>query len=746
MAFRAYSFLLVLIILIHTCVAVRQQKVITLHVPTTSNGVQDAFDSLLNIKKGNIKQVDIILDEGVHHLSNSVVLNSSHTQNVDKISISSSVKTNPSKISGGLEVPNESWEIHLKTKDKIIWKAPLPLNANVGSISNRLQAWRGDKRLQIARSPLYFYKKVNSTTLWYAPSQVLPKYYDQESVLFVMYESWTASFHQLRQIDTKMNTVTFKTKFNSQWANQASGRRYYIINAIELLDSINEFYIDSIEREMYLCTSIHDNPSSKSSEPVTIAQQIELFHFEGESLANVVKNVDINNLIFSHSAVEIETCLASSCDGQSASFLTTASLHFKYSNNIVVENCKISGLGGYAIWLDRGAAGNIIYNNTIDDLGGGGIRIGEPAANIELANANQVSNNVITNGGHIYQMGCGVLCQNAKDILISSNEISYFRYTGVSTGWTWGYGATLVSNITTAYNHIHHIGLGYLSDMGCVYTLGHQPNSIIRNNLCHDVQSYNYGGWGYYTDEGSRDERFINNIALRTKCAGHHQHYGTDNVLENNIYYNVNVGDVVTPGRSKIIMNSCDTAIRSSQHNRNVLTCHPNKDPKTNCCCHPGCDQGKCSSFNFTRNIILQPNTYNGTYLGCTVPFGLENFTFMKNLYWIVGTDMNKIESMNLFNDTIGYKNGVNFNTWTKLDRKDDNTILANPELNTSNFKFDNKNSPAITKIGFQPIDISKIGPIRRESYIKEMIGIDAVKTLSSDALKVIKTSSNSHL
>ena len=63
------------------------------------------------------------------------------------------------------------------------------------------------------------------------------------------------------------------------------------------------------------------------------------------------------------------------------------------------------------------------------------------------------------------------------------------------------------------------------------------------------MQSYNYGGWGYYTDEGSRDEVFSFNIAARVKCAGHHQHYGTDNVLTNNIYANVNIGDVVTPGK-----------------------------------------------------------------------------------------------------------------------------------------------------------------------------------------------------
>ncbi len=61
------------------------------------------------------------------------------------------------------------------------------------------------------------------------------------------------------------------------------------------------------------------------------------------------------------------------------------------------------------------------------------------------------------------------------------------------------------------------------------YTLGHQPGSEVRNNVCHHVSSYNYGGWGYYPDEGSRDELFASNIAFDVKCAGHHQHYGTDN-------------------------------------------------------------------------------------------------------------------------------------------------------------------------------------------------------------------------
>ena len=117
----------------------------------------------------------------------------------------------------------------------------------------------------------------------------------------------------------------------------------------------------------------------------------------------------------------------------------------------------------------------------------------------------------MSDGGHVCQEGCGILAQNIGNSTLSHNEIGHFRYTGVSTGWTWGYGHTVVHDIITSFNHIHHIGEGFLSDMGCVYTLGHQPGSQILNNYCSDVQSYNYGGWAYYTDEGSRDELFQNN-------------------------------------------------------------------------------------------------------------------------------------------------------------------------------------------------------------------------------------------
>jgi len=92
-------------------------------------------------------------------------------------------------------------------------------------------------------------------------------------------------------------------------------------------------------------------------------------------------------------------------------------------------------------------------------------------------------------------MGCGVLAQAVSNTTVSHNTIRHFSYTGISLGWTWNYEPTSNGDNEVSYNEISEIGLGLLSDMGCFYHLGQDFGTKISNNVCHDVESFDYGGY-----------------------------------------------------------------------------------------------------------------------------------------------------------------------------------------------------------------------------------------------------------
>eukprot|EP00937_MAST-01D_sp_MAST-1D-sp2_P001583 g1583.t1 len=616
-------------------------------------------------------------------------------------------------ISGG--VPVEGWVKAAPLAGvstpagSVIWRAALPAGFGASTpIGQRMQMWRGEQRLTLARSPTRHYVHASTQNVTFNGSDVRASYHDEGSVHLLLYESWTASYHTLARVDAARRVAYLATPFNDKWANSASGSRFYVGNAREELDEDGEFYVDLVGTGagagagVLLQLAAGDDPNAGA--PLMLAGPTELVIINGTSVAPA-RGVSFEALELAHSAVESAPVLAGA-SGQSSTEQTVAAVRVVFASGVALQGVTVRATGGYGVWAAEGTRGLHVRGSRLFDLGAGAVRLGRsdndyPAAG-ECAGC-AVEDNVLSDGGLVFPQGCGVLAQKVAAVSIAHNEIARFRYTGVSTGWTWGYGATNTANISTAFNHIHDIGMGFLSDMACVYTLGHQPGSAVVNNYCHDVQSYNYGGWAYYTDEGSRDELFENNVAHRTKCAGHHQHYGTDNTLRNNLYYDVNVGDRPSPGRAAVLMPDCDAALRFSTHAR-PWSCHPDTAPSASagCCCYPGCDQGKCASATVQRNVVLQPagRTAGPDLVSRTWAGGLDNVTFSRNVYFVAGANA----SSPLFNQS-----QLSLAAW-QAGGKDGGSVYADPQLLSDATFALAPTSPAFAPaIGFQPIDISAL-------------------------------------
>ena len=203
------------------------------------------------------------------------------------------------------------------------------------------------------------------------------------------------------------------------------------------------------------------------------------------------------------------------------------------------EDCELVHLGGYGIELAGGCTGCRIVDCEIHDLAAGAIKLGETGIRKEAAwrsGDHLVADNHLHDGGLRHHSAVGIWVGQSGGNRIEHNHIHHFFYTGISLGWTWGYGQSACAGNAIEKNSVHDIGMGLLSDMGGIYTLGVSPGTVIRGNVFHDVESYSYGGWGIYFDEGTTGVVAENNIVYRCKSNGFHQHYGKENVVRNNVF------------------------------------------------------------------------------------------------------------------------------------------------------------------------------------------------------------------
>lgn len=483
----------------------------------------------------------------------------------------------------------------------------------------------------------------------------LRKWYGLEDANIITFHSWTTSRFFIQSLDTEENVVELAGRSRYEFLRWDKKQRYVVENVPEALDAPGEWYLDR-KTGILSYIPLEGQDPRKAEIIAPVLSNLVRFHGDPDN-GKFVEYVTFSNLSFLYTDWTIgreghsfpQAAIDGSRGGVEPAMLIDGARY------CTLEALEVAHVGGYGIALRRGCFANRIERCHVHDLGAGGILIGEtrlPEQENARTYYNVVSNCFIHDGGNVYPSGVGVWIGKSSYNSIVHNEICDFYYTGVSVGWSWGYKPSSAHHNLVAYNHIHHIGFGVLSDMGGIYTLGRSPGTHLHHNLIHHVESYSYGGWGIYPDEGSSDIIIENNIVYRTKTGGFHQHYGRDNIVRNNIFAFSRDGQIIRT--------------RNEKHR----------------------------SFVFERNIVFFDR---GKLLGSNWKGNVGNFLLDYNLYW----------------DASGREvtfAGKSFSQW-RAAGQDVHSIIADPLfLDPYNYDFRLKPQSPAFRLGFEPIDMRAVG------------------------------------
>jgi len=509
------------------------------------------------------------------------------------------------------------------------------------------QLFVSGRRAQRARTPNYGYFRIGGPSpqdspvrLHFRGSDIKKQWAERGDVEVIALLAWADFRMPIVSVDEAAHVATLT--LDPRPSNKEADARYYIENAPDALDAGGEWYLD---RKTHTVSYWPMPGEDMRTETVIAPALVQLVRMDG------ARHVTFRGLQFAHADW---TMPAQGYADTQAAFPAPAAIEATNVLDSKIERCTIGHSGGYAIFFGRGSKRNQVLASELFDLGGGGVRLGEPRQFPDDADQNYenvVADNHIHDLGLVYAPAVGVWALQSGRNQIVHNHIHDLFYTAISVGWTWGYAENQSKGNVIEYNHLHDIGKEVLSDMGGIYTLGVQPGTRVRNNLIHDISSFTYGGWGIYPDEGSSEMLIENNIVYNCKSAGFHQHYGRENIVRNNVF----------------------------AFNRENQLMRTRAEPHT--------------SFFFERNIVY----FNqGRLLGSNWTDG--RFTMDNNIYFDTRTTDIRFA-------------GKSFDEW-KAAGHDAKSIVADPLfVNPANYDFRLRPGSPALKMGFQQIDMSTVGP-----------------------------------
>lgn len=354
-----------------------------------------------------------------------------------------------------------------------------------------------------------------------------------EGVHFVALHSWASSRQWVERFEADSGTLSVSPNGRWPFFRFEPDQRYAFENHPSFLDAPGEWWAAADGSLRYL-----PREGDHARTAVAVVPRLEtLISIRGQA-GDPLRSIILRGLRLRHT-LAVSTPFV---DGQGA-IATPAALVADQVQGLEVDQCEFAQLGGYAVWLRRGVTDSRVRRSHFHDLGAGGIRVGEaamPAAEADRTVRNVVENNLVEDGGVTFASGVGIWVGQSGANRIVNNEVRDLNYTGISVGWTWGFGPSDARQNLIAQNEVHDIGRGILNDLGGIYTLGPTAGTRVLGNRIARVTSYRRSGgstaFGIYLDEGSSDVIVEGNLVMDTTGGGLHLNYGRNDTVRRNIF------------------------------------------------------------------------------------------------------------------------------------------------------------------------------------------------------------------
>ncbi len=435
-----------------------------------------------------------------------------------------------------------------------VWATPAPrLGSNV--ISFR-ELWVNGIRAVRAQEPnagrfarLVAWDKTNQVAT--IPADLWPAHGVPPGLEMVVDQVWEiahlriATWHrQARYAEVTFRQPESGLEFNHPWppvtVNATYQAPFYLVNALELLDSPGEWYEDLANGMIYYWP----RPDEELTHARVVAPLLETLvevvgspshpvanvHFSGITFANTTwlrpseqGHVPLQAGMFLLDAHKLKpkgTAYAPKLDNVAWIGRPPAAVQLEYATNVTFDQCAFEQLAAAGLDVGTGCQAVTIQGCRFREIGGNGLQLGRfsdpgvethqpyrPANEAEVCSDIRVNNNLITRCG-LADWGCvGIAAGYVRNTRIEHNDISVLPYTGISLGWGWTKMTNAMRDNLIAANYVHQVGQR-LGDLGGIYTLSAQPGTLVQGNVIEGIQPSaevpDPEHWFYlYTDEGS---------------------------------------------------------------------------------------------------------------------------------------------------------------------------------------------------------------------------------------------------